>query len=182
MNRFDAASYVLESHAREKIRTGLCRFPKKKQHLIPALQMIQQEIGFLPSESIEMTALYLEVSASEAYGVASFYNQFRFTPPGEHPVKVCMGTACHVKGGDIILENFERKLEIKEGDTTKDLMFSIDRVACVGCCAIAPVACVGEVVHGNMAPSKVEGLVLRVHIEKEKKEREDETGKSPDTH
>ena len=79
-----------------------------------------------------------------------------------------MGTACHVRGGEIILENFERKLEIREGETTEDREFSIERVACVGCCALAPVAVVGETLHGHMAPSKVEGLVLRVRLEREK--------------
>jgi NADH-quinone oxidoreductase subunit E len=83
-----------------------------------------------------------------------------------------MGTACHVRGGEIILENFERKLEIKEGETTIDREFSIERVACVGCCALAPVALVGDTLHGNMQPSKVEGLVLRVQLEKEKAARE----------
>jgi NADH-quinone oxidoreductase subunit E len=77
-----------------------------------------------------------------------------------------------VRGGEIILENFERKLEIREGETTGDREFSIERVACVGCCALAPVALVGETLHGHMAPSKVEGLVLRVRLEKEKAERE----------
>jgi NADH-quinone oxidoreductase subunit E len=104
--------------------------------------------------------------------VATFYNQFRFNPPGRHPVRVCLGTACHVKGGEIILENFERKLQIKDGQTTADREFSIDRVACVGCCALAPVAIVGETLYGKMQPSKVEGIVLRVQIEKEQQERE----------
>ena len=104
--------------------------------------------------------------------MATFYNQFRFNPPGSNPVRVCLGTACHVKGGDIILENFERKLEIKEGETTDDREFSIERVACVGCCALAPVTLVGETVHGHMQPSKVEGLVLRAQIKKEKQTRE----------
>ena len=81
------------------------------------------------------------------------------------------GTACHVKGGEIILENFERKLEIKEGETTEDREFSIERVACVGCCALAPVALVGEAVQGHMAPSKVEGLFIRIQVEKEMAER-----------
>jgi NADH-quinone oxidoreductase subunit E len=83
-----------------------------------------------------------------------------------------MGTACHVRGGEIILENFERKLEIREGETTADREFSIERVACVGCCALAPVALMGETLHGHMAPSKVEGLVLRVRVENEKVRRE----------
>lgn len=83
-----------------------------------------------------------------------------------------MGTACHVRGGDIILENFERKLEIRAGETTPDREFSIERVACVGCCALAPVAIVNETVYGHMAPSKVEGIILGFKIEKEKAERE----------
>ena len=115
---------------------------------------------------------FLEVSPAHVYGVATFYNQFRFNPPGKNPIKVCLGTACHVKGGDIILENFERKLEIKEGETTPDREFSVDRVACVGCCALAPVTVVGETVYGHMQPSKVEGLVLRTRLEKEMQERE----------
>ena len=147
-------------------------FGKERSSLIPILQMIQDTLGYLPPEVIAIVADYLNLTESDVYGVATFYNQFRFNPPGKNPIKVCLGTACHVKGGDIILENFERKLEIKEGETTPDREFSIERVACVGCCAIAPVALVGETVHGNMAPSKVEGLILRIQVEKEKEERE----------
>ena len=147
-------------------------FAKKRSSLIPILQMIQEVLGYLPSEVIAIVAVYLDLPETEVYGVATFYNQFRFIPPGKNPIKVCLGTACHVKGGDIILENFERKLEIKEGETTPDREFSIERVACVGCCAIAPVALVREIVHGDMAPSKVEGLILRIQVEKEKAQRE----------
>jgi NADH-quinone oxidoreductase subunit E len=145
---------------------------KNRSKLIPILQRIQAKLAFLPPEAITMVADHLDISPSEVYGVATFYNQFRFNPPGRNPVRVCLGTACHVKGGDIILENFERKLEIKEGETTPDREFSIERVACVGCCALAPVALVGEIVHGHMQPSKVEGLVLRARLEREKQERE----------
>ena len=119
-----------------------------------------------------MVAGHLSLPAAEVFGVATFYNQFRFNPPGKYPIKVCLGTACHVRGADIILENFERKLGIKDGETTADREFSIERVACVGCCALAPVALVGETLHGHMAPSKVEGLVLRVRLERERAERE----------
>ncbi len=146
--------------------------PKGRGHLIPLLQMAQKALGYLPDEALSLIAGHLSINRSEVYGVASFYNQFRFNPPGKNPVKVCMGTACHVRGGEIILENFERKLEIREGETTVDREFSIERVACVGCCALAPVALLGETLHGHMAPSKVEGLVLRVRLEKEKAERE----------
>ena len=117
-------------------------------------------------------ARYLDIGVGEVYGVATFYNQFRFHPPGRHPIKVCLGTACHVRGGDIILENFERKLDIQDGQTTEDKEFSIDRVACVGCCALAPVATVDETIYGHMAPSKVEGLLLGFKIAKERAERE----------
>ena len=147
-------------------------FEKERSRLIPILQMIQDVLGYLPSQVIAIVADYLDLTETDVYGVATFYNQFRFSPPGKNPIKVCLGTACHVKGGDIILENFERKLEIKEGETTPDREFSIERVACVGCCAIAPVALVSEIVHGDMAPSKVEGLILRIQVEKEKEERE----------
>ncbi len=139
--------------------------------MIPILQRVQNALSYLPRDAIAMVAAHLGVPVSEVYGVATFYNQFRFNPPGRYPVKVCMGTACHVKGGDIILENFERRLEIKEGETTPDREFSIERVACVGCCALAPVALIGDEVHGHMAPSKVEGLFSRIQIQKEIEER-----------
>ena len=138
-----------------------------------------QKYKYISPEAIDLIAGHIGITGCEVYGVATFYNQFRFNPPGRHQIKVCLGTACHVKGGDIILENFERKLEIKEGETTPDREFSIERVACVGCCAIAPVTIVGEIVHGHMAPSKVEGLVLRVQIEKEKTAREEKNESGP---
>ena len=153
-------------------------YKKDRSHLIPILQMIQQEITFLPAAALHIVAAYLDISASEVYGVATFYNQFRFTPPGKYPFKICLGTACHVKGGEIILENVERKLEIKEGETTPDREFSVERVACVGCCALAPVAMIGETIHGHMAPSKVEGLFTRIEVEKEMAEREKKKNES----
>lgn len=156
----------------EQIKADLVEIGNDRSKLIPILQLVQQKFTYLPGEAIHLVADHLDISSSEVYGVATFYNQFRFNPPGKNPVKVCLGTACHVKGGDIILENFERKLEIKEGQTTPDREFSVDRVACVGCCALAPVVVLGETVHGHMQPSKVEGLVLRTRIEKEIQERE----------
>ena len=152
----------------EEVREAMMVFAPQRPSLIPLLQMVQRKLSYLPAQGIEMVARYLDLSPSEVYGVATFYNQFRFHPPGRHPVYVCMGTACHIRGADIILEHFERKLEIKVGQTTTDREFSIDRVACVGCCALAPVALVGETLHGHMMPSKVEGLILRVRIENEK--------------
>ena len=162
----------------EQIKADLVEIGNYRSKLIPILQWVQQKFAYLPGEAIHLVADHLDISSSEVYGVATFYNQFRFNPPGKNPVKVCLGTACHVKGGDIILENFERKLEIKEGQTTPDREFSVDRVACVGCCALAPVVVLGETVHGHMQPSKVEGLVLRTRIEKEMQEREKQKNES----
>ncbi|MCU0595925.1 MAG: NADH-quinone oxidoreductase subunit NuoE [Desulfobacterota bacterium] len=147
-------------------------FGEDRGNLIPLLQRIQEKLAYLPPEAIRRVAEHLHLTAGEVYGVATFYNQFRFHPPGKHPIKVCLGTACHVRGGEIILENFERKLGIKDGQTTEDREFSIDRVACVGCCALAPVALVEEKVQGHMAPSKVEGLILGFQLDKERQERE----------
>jgi NADH-quinone oxidoreductase subunit E len=165
--------------ALKNVASRLSAYEKQRGNLIPILQMIQEELQYLLPEALKMVAKHLDIHESEVYGVATFYNQFRFHPPGKHPVKVCLGTACHVRAGDIILENFERKLGIFDGETTSDREFSIERVACVGCCALAPVAIIGETVHGHMAPSKVEGLIMRIEIEKEIKEREkqkDESG------
>ncbi len=162
-----------EDQARlEEVREALKNVSPRRRHLIPVLQTAQRILSYLPAQAIELVARHLGMSPSEVYGVATFYNQFRFNPPGRNPVRICLGTACHVKGGEIILEHFERKLDIREGETTADREFSIDRVACVGCCALAPVALMGETLHGHMMTSKVEGLILRVQIEKDKAERE----------
>lgn len=154
------------------IQQYLSESMRDRSQLIPVLQYIQARLAYIPYQSIALVAAHFNLAPAEVYGVASFYNQFRFNPPGKYPVKVCLGTACHVKGADIILENFERKLEIKEGETTPDREFSIERVACVGCCALAPVALLGESVHGNMAPSKVEGIFTRIQVEKEMEARQ----------
>ena len=162
----------------DDIASRLSDFGRERGNLIPVLQMIQQRHAYLSPGSIKMVAEYLEIPTCEVYGVATFYNQFRFHPPGKHHIKVCLGTACHVKGGDIILENFERKLGIKDGETTPDKEFSMERVACVGCCALAPVVVVDEDVNGHVAPSKVEGIVLGFQIEKERQEREKQENES----
>ncbi len=158
----------------EAIASKLDEFDKERASLIPILQWIQFTYSYLDPRAIVMVADHLDINACEVYGVATFYNQFRFHPPGKHQIKVCLGTACHVKGGDIILENFERKLEIKAGETTPDREFSIDKVACVGCCALAPVAIVDDEVHAYVAPSKIEGIFLGFELEKEKQQREEE--------
>ncbi|MGA7875362.1 MAG: NADH-quinone oxidoreductase subunit NuoE [Desulfoferrobacter sp.] len=169
----DDPAKVLEEEAMlEDIAEMLSKIENRRENIIPILQEIQQRHSYLSPDALRMVAQHLEISSSEVFGVATFYNQFRFHPPGKHQIKVCLGTACHVVGGDIILENFERKLGIKDGETTPDREFSIERVACVGCCALAPVAVLDDVVQACMAPSKVEGILLGFDIERERDERE----------
>lgn len=170
----DSEPSVQERTMLEDIASFLPEFARTRGHLVPILQMIQQRHAYLATSAIVMVAEHLRLSTSEVYGVATFYNQFRFHPPGRHQIRVCMGTACHVVGSDIILEHFERKLGIKNGETSPDREFSLESVACVGCCALAPVVLVDEETHGHMVPSKVEGLMLGFDREREEKARETE--------
>jgi NADH-quinone oxidoreductase subunit E len=170
------ATFELDSEERiisESIATLLREFQKHRGNLIPVLQAIQERHSYLSASAMEMVANHLGISPCEVYGVATFYNQFRFRPPGRHQIKVCLGTACHVAGGEIILENFERKLGIKDGETTPDREYSVERVACVGCCALAPVAVIDDEVQAHMQPSKVEGTFVRFQVERERQEREE---------
>jgi NADH-quinone oxidoreductase subunit E len=113
-------------------------------------------------------ASFLDAPGSEVYSVATFYNQFRFVPPGKHQIKVCLGTACHIKGGKIILDSWQRELDIEEGETTPDREFSLERVACVGCCAMAPVSVVDDQVEGTISPTRVKGILLSFEQKKQK--------------
>ena len=138
----------------------------ERKELIPILQEIQAQCGYLPREAMLEVAEFLRIPESSVYGVATFYNQFRFTPPGNHPIKVCLGTACHMKGGNIISEAWERELGIKVGEVTPDHDFSLERVACVGCCAMAPVTVVEETVHSKVTPTRVKGILLSFELKK----------------
>jgi NADH-quinone oxidoreductase subunit E len=121
-----------------------------KKNLIPLLQKAQEEEGFLSPEAIRRISRALKVSENEIYGVATFYTQFRFKPPGKYNLKVCLGTACHVGGGQNFMEVMETDKHIGHGETTPDGTFSLERVACLGCCALAPVVVVNDEVHGRM--------------------------------
>jgi len=148
--------------------------PRERGKLIPVLQEIQANFGYLHREAMLETAAFLDIPESEVYSVATFYNQFRFVPPGKHQVKVCLGTACQIKGGKIILESWRRELDINEGETTADREFSLERVACVGCCAMAPVSVVDDQVEGKVSPTRVKGILLSFELEKDKRRREEE--------
>jgi len=128
----------------------LAGYSQSRDSLIPVLQEVQQQYGYLPAEAMQQTADYLHLSDSTVYAVSTFYSQFRFIPGGRSTVKICCGTACHVQGGARILHDTERQLGIKPGETTTDGEYSLETVACVGACALAPVVMVDDRVYGRM--------------------------------
>ncbi len=132
------------------------------ENLIPILQDIQERDGYLSEEAVGMLARASAISENEIYGVASFYTQFRFEPPAEHTIHVCQGTACHVRGSHQILFDFEERLSVKAGGMTADHKFGLERVACVGCCALAPVVLVDGQVRAGMKPKMVTGLLSKL--------------------
>jgi len=146
---------------KEQLAGILDRHKGEKKELISLLQKTQAELGYLPKEAMQEIARFLGTEAVEVWGVATFYNQFRLVPLGKHHVKVCMGTACHLAGGKLILDALERELDIKVGETAEDGSFSLERVACIGCCMLAPVMVIKDRIYPRMTPFKVEeALVL----------------------
>ncbi|MGZ4200152.1 MAG: NADH-quinone oxidoreductase subunit NuoE family protein, partial [Thermoleophilia bacterium] len=135
---------------------GACGEPSE---LIPLLQRAQATLGYLSPETVERVARRLRLSANEVFGVASFYAQFRFTPPGRHHLHVCLGTACHVKGGVQMLETLGRRLDVAPGETTPDGEYDLERVACLGCCALAPVVKVDDAVYGQMSVLRLQEIL-----------------------
>jgi NADH-quinone oxidoreductase E subunit len=130
-----------------------------RDHLIPILQHVQEEHGFLSRESLEAVADHLSLSPAKVYGVASFYNQFRFNPPGKFNIQLCRGTACHVKGSLNLLQTLQTELRITPGQTTKDGLFSLEVVACIGACGLAPVMCVNGEFHAAVSQDQVSKIL-----------------------
>ncbi|OGS13360.1 MAG: NADH dehydrogenase [Elusimicrobia bacterium RIFOXYA2_FULL_58_8] len=131
----------------------------KRDKLIPILQDIQAADGFLSKQAVLEVARHLKIPSSKVYGVATFYNQFRFKPLGRHHIMICRGTACHVKGSAAVLKMTEEALGIKAGDTTRDGLFSIEVVACIGACGLAPVISINGEFHAKITPDKIKKLV-----------------------
>lgn len=153
---------------KQQVQEILKPFQKERGSLIPILQEVQARFGYLPREAMVEVSRVLRLPDTEVYGVATFYNQFRLTPPGKHPIKVCLGTACHMKGGKLILEAWERELGVKVGETTPDREYSLERVACIGCCAMAPVSVVNGNIQGRVTPTRVKGILLTFQMDKER--------------
>lgn len=147
---------IIESHSHEK------------SALIAVLQEIENSYGYLPAWTLRQVSEKLEVPLIQVYGVASFYDAFHLTPRGKHLIRVCLGTACYLRGSTRVLEALERELGIKDGETTPDLEFSIQSVRCLGACALAPVTIIDERYFDKMTPTKINSVLKRVQRKNEK--------------
>jgi NADH-quinone oxidoreductase subunit E len=137
----------------------LQRHPKDQSSIIQVLLDIQNELYYIPRDVLEYVSDYLNVPLSRTYGLATFYKAFSLKPKGKYPIAVCTGTACHVQGAVRILEQIERELKVKEGETTPDKKFSVETVRCLGCCGLAPVVTVGKNLHGKVPMSKISKIL-----------------------
>ena len=148
----------------------------ERSALIPMLQGVQEKMGYVPKEAISEIAQELRVSTSEIFGVLTFYAQFRLNPVGEHMVKICRGTACHVRGAPLIIDAVDDELGLTDGnDTTEDLKFTVEKVACFGACSLAPVIIVDEDTKGNITPDQARRMVRKIiKAEKAKAEAKNE--------
>ena len=150
---------IVEADIQANLKAILSRYSGTREELIPILQEAQEQFGYLPSEVMEGIAKFLRLSASTVFGVATFYAQFKFVPSGKSMVKICRGTACHVRGAPRILDEVEKRLGIKPGETTDDLEYTLETIACFGSCALAPVMVADDKVYGRMTPTKVRQIL-----------------------
>ena len=148
----------------EKIVAG---YGGSRGNLIPILQDIQARLGYLSEEAVDSTARMTGISANEIYGVATFYTQFRFTPPADHTIHVCQGTACHVRGSAQNMSELQQLLGIREGEMTPDRKFELQRVACLGCCALAPVVSIDGKVSARVTPKSIGSILAEYQNEQE---------------
>jgi NADH-quinone oxidoreductase subunit E len=143
-----------EVNIQEKLNTVLAQFKGAKYELIPVMEAAQEKFGYLSNEVMLAISQFLKVPQSQVYGVATFYALFRLQPSGRKTIRVCRGTACHVRGGARILQEVEKQLGIKTGQTTPDMEYTLETVSCFGSCALAPVMVVDKNVYGRMTPAR----------------------------
>jgi len=148
-----------EAATEERLSEILSSYQGKDDELIPILQGVQQAFGYLPELAMKRIADFLKLPESTVFGVGTFYAQFKLHPSGKNIVRVCRGTACHVRGGARILRQVEKELGIKPGETTPDFDYSLETVACFGACALAPVVVLNKNVSGRMTTTKVTGML-----------------------
>lgn len=145
----------------ERLKILLSSYKGTDDELIPILQKVQEEFGYLPENAMLEVARFTRVPESRVYAVATFYAQFRFTPIGKNHVMVCRGTACHVRGAPRILEAIEKQLGIKEGETTPDMGYSLETVACIGACGLSPCIMINKKVKAKLTPKKIAELFTK---------------------
>lgn len=143
----------------EEVKEILEKHKNKKGPLMPILQDIQNKYGYLSNQSLKTISDELNISLEEIYSVATFYNQFKFSPKGKHEISLCLGTVCYVKGADLILNEITRLLGIKNGECTKDGKFSLDTTRCLGCCGMAPVLKIDENIYGNVKVTDIKKIL-----------------------
>ena len=163
---------LISMQSTESVWNILQKHNSEPSALIQILNDIQELEGFLPRASIDVLSSELNLPLSKIYGVITFYEHYKLIKPGKHIVTVCMGTACFVKGATQLIQTIENMLGIQTGETTEDGLFSAERVACLGCCALAPVVQVDGEVHGQMTPAKLQRLLNKIIREEEKGDSE----------
>ncbi|MDX9904326.1 MAG: NADH-quinone oxidoreductase subunit NuoE [Bacteroidales bacterium] len=140
--------------------TEICdSFSNEPLELINILHRTQEHFGYLPAEVQEVIASRLNISTAQVYGVVTFYSYFTMTPKGKHPISICMGTACYVRGAEKVLDEFKKELSLQVGQTTPDGKFSLSSLRCVGACGLAPVVLIGEKTYGRVAPDDVQDIL-----------------------
>lgn len=150
---------MIEIDTKEKMDRILSHYSGKRDELIPIMQEAQEEFRYLPQEVMQRIAKFLKISESTVFGVATFYALFKLAPSGKKVVRVCRGTACHVRGGAQILRDVQKRLGIKPSETTKDWEYTLETVACIGACALAPNLTINNAVYGRMTPTKVDEIL-----------------------
>lgn len=153
------ATIKLSADKIDELKNVCKSFNNEKGELINVLHKAQGIFGYLPAEVQEIIAKELNISVAHVYGVVSFYSFFTMLPKGEHPISICLGTACYVRGAEKIIEEFKRVLNIAVGETTNDGKFSLACLRCVGACGLAPVVLVGDKVYGRLSPDSVKDIV-----------------------
>ncbi|NLL70736.1 MAG: NADH-quinone oxidoreductase subunit NuoE [Epulopiscium sp.] len=152
-------SQTLDPSKCKQLDQFIDQLPSKKGELIAVLHKAQEIFGYLPKEVQQHIAKRLEVPVAKVYGVVSFYSFFSMEPKGEHPISICMGTACYVRGAEKVLNEFKKELNLEVGETTPDGKFSLLSLRCVGACGLAPVVMVGEKVYGRVTPEMVKDIL-----------------------
>jgi NADH:ubiquinone oxidoreductase subunit E len=161
VSQFDESPLEFEDQLNEIIK----KIDGRPEDLIPVLQRVQAALGYLPEKALLEIAYKMALPSAKVFGVATFYTQFRLKPVGKHIIRVCRGTACHVRGSGRILKGIQAQLKVAPGETTKDRLFTLETVACFGSCALAPVLVIDEAVHGRMNSSKAQKFLDQIREE-----------------